>query len=116
MWHVPNTEAPEARAEPQAPDARAEQVPGRYPQARRVRERPRPHQPQNRQASQGPLLLAARKPRQPRGRRLPLHCAQSQHPRHQPQRSHQTQPPLELLWEEGACWLRMRLNYIIKVE
>jgi hypothetical protein len=85
------------------------QVPQERPQARGVRQRGRPRERQGRAAARRAVLQPPRRPRRPRGRRLPLHRHQGQRARHQPRHPCQAQPHCQLLWQEPPQRFHMRL-------
>ncbi|XBH63574.1 hypothetical protein VPH35_117514 [Triticum aestivum] len=90
-------------------DAVPQQVPQERAEARCVRRRPGPRQRRGRPAAGRAVLQHPRRPRRPRGRRLPLHGHQGQRARHQPRHPRQAQPPRQLLRQEPPKWLHLRL-------
>ncbi|TKW05872.1 hypothetical protein SEVIR_7G204801v4 [Setaria viridis] len=106
-WQLPHAVDP-VDAYPDAGLVR--QVPPRRAEAGRVRQRARPHQGQGGCAARGALLPAAGGARRPRGRRVPLHRHQGQHPRHQPQPARRPQPHSQPLRQDRAHRLQVPLS------
>ena len=107
---LPFAEATGAEAE--AADAslrRRVVVPARRAEAARVRQRAGPRQGQGRRrVAVRALLLAARRPRRPWRRRLPLHRHQGQRAGHQAQPPHRPQPHPQQLRQDLPIRLPVR--------